>query len=543
MERKTKYLLLFEAFNAKTISKTLGYLEDKMGKDSKNNFLNEIKNIMHFIDFPIDKINDKHLEYTSAKDALMIKSNGVVDNKFGLYCIKYWFSIEEGFITKTGVGNLEYDYEMESKANRYWIKAESTRNRFSIAEMRLLRTKLNINYGTLVPIHNYNELKDDDVVVCYLSNERNEEKLKIGKIKKIGDRLVIINNEFGEQQNDGTFNWQITREYSILADHVKLHHWNQDKSVSPAIIGTIIKRLNDNEEHSPYGFNLPIDYYYKLSKWRGYSSPEDLIGSADFCIILYFDNMLKDNYTEVSDTKQKRVEDKKGAIALLSNEEIKKANIKRYFTKILNNIDSDNLDAANLSRIPIKLLLGDYFLFAVSDSYYLSRYRHFVNNIQTILTYNNQLLDENRTQREKDLLKERIINEVNNLKTKAEDILKLSNSFKININKSVDTALKVLTGEKKKTLERIIDIGKKFNSIISKYEIETISDMKLIYYKIKSLSDLISNEQDFRLYNIPINFEYIMKYAEGSIANEFLEEDFNEYDKILDNIEKYVERF
>ena len=61
-----KYLMLFEAFESKILSKTLGYINTS----DKSSFMDRIKRLCKTIDFPLSKMSDEYFEYLPFKSAL-----------------------------------------------------------------------------------------------------------------------------------------------------------------------------------------------------------------------------------------------------------------------------------------------------------------------------------------------------------------------------------------------------------------------------------------------------------------------------------------
>ena len=113
-----KYLKLFEAFESDAISKMMNFLKTKIGKDSQRTFLNRLIRIKDTLDIPIDKITDNDVKYLNRKKALEFRNQSNVDNPRGVYCLKFWFSIDEGYLGFTGTGNLFVDFEEWSKGVR-----------------------------------------------------------------------------------------------------------------------------------------------------------------------------------------------------------------------------------------------------------------------------------------------------------------------------------------------------------------------------------------------------------------------------------------
>ena len=102
-----KYLKLFEAFESSVLTNTIKFISKKVKDDDVNIFKNQLNSLMKNLDIPISKINENDIEYLPTKKALKIENDGPVKNETGVYCIKYWFSLEKGYLGRTGVGNLK----------------------------------------------------------------------------------------------------------------------------------------------------------------------------------------------------------------------------------------------------------------------------------------------------------------------------------------------------------------------------------------------------------------------------------------------------
>lgn len=90
-----KYIKLYEAFESQVITNTLKFLTKKIGQDTANYFSNDIKRLMSQYNIPISRIKEDDLQYLRTSNAIKVKSNEIVNNNLNIYCIKYWFSLEQ----------------------------------------------------------------------------------------------------------------------------------------------------------------------------------------------------------------------------------------------------------------------------------------------------------------------------------------------------------------------------------------------------------------------------------------------------------------
>jgi len=116
--------------------------------------------------------------------------------------------------------------------------------------------------------------------------------------------------------------------------------------------------------------DLPVDpYSWNLSiRSRGdvvRSSCENNIKRANFALILDIDKVKKSKFDKVNDIQIRRIGLKDGAF--LSNEEIKRRNIKGYISKISKSFDASNIsdDLSDTKRLAEKLFRNRYALFVL----------------------------------------------------------------------------------------------------------------------------------------------------------------------------------
>ena len=93
-----KYLILFESFESNILSKMINFLNKKIDNTSKQKFEHKIKTLISQFDIPIDKINDKDIKYLNKNQAIKLRNIDNIDNNRGIYCLKFWFSIDDGYL-------------------------------------------------------------------------------------------------------------------------------------------------------------------------------------------------------------------------------------------------------------------------------------------------------------------------------------------------------------------------------------------------------------------------------------------------------------
>ena len=117
-----KHLMLFEAFESNALSKMMKFLDKKVDTNSKERFKDKLKRLITQFDIPIDKISDKDVKYLNRNQALKLRNVDRVENYKEIYCLKFWFSMDEGYLGFTGTGNTSMNFKS-------YIKYNNNRNR------------------------------------------------------------------------------------------------------------------------------------------------------------------------------------------------------------------------------------------------------------------------------------------------------------------------------------------------------------------------------------------------------------------------------
>lgn len=498
---KQRYQFLNEAFDSKAISKTLGFL-DKRSKKSKEQFLKVLRKMKDNYDYPIDKIDDSFIKYTNRKEALKIKFDGELNNRWGIYCLKFWFSLESGYLGYTATSNKNYKYTLSKPGKN---------EPFSESELEFIKNKFDYNSGKLVPVKNYSSLKTgDEVVGCFASYPEKDYTAPATIILE-RDRLFAIQNVAdGDSPSDyidwnqfGRYSWNLGRLNNIGDDHCKLHHYIIDDKPF-RLESDIIEDLEN-----PLDWNLPVRSDGTITKWENSFSSIDndgLLQEADFSIILFFDDMINPDkaafYEMPSDISKERKESRKGALKLMSDEEIKKVNLERYLNQLILKfgVSVDKSDVKNLQKVIATSLVGKYSLFSIySGSYkpvdnfinYLYNFiRHFKNSQEDRQYYFKELMEQYKT------------------------IYNRSSSFKKEYEKSYNWIMKNHNNESeedvliREIISKCTEIGSKIFDIIYSQEANSIEDMRVIKSKVDTIRNII-NEDVFLL---PDRVQAILKY-------------------------------
>lgn len=466
-----KYVKLFESFNSNVISKTLKYISS-ISKSDKVKFLDSLKMMLKNYKISIDKISDEDVEYTRTKNALIIRNEEKVNNYLGLYCLKFWFSVEDGYIGYTGTGNI--------------IKNDND-DKLSLEELEYLKSKYEkLNKGNIKKLNkkgvNFSQILEngDDVIFKIDSGG----SVGLAKIYKKGDIVYIIQN----LRNIGT---------STIPEELKTYG-NKYYCIADADNGNygdnifIYKYeesddelfINDDDELDMRSYNLRIANDGGLYN-RSKIITEEMVNS-DFCIVIYMDKLLSDNYS-MENIKIDRKESKKGATSLMTDEDIRNANIERYINLSVEKygISKDSVSLTKINRLVSQVLIGNLSSFTLRDNKVVNDFQKIVINLFDLIKYinNNDSYSESLYSK----IKENMIDTKRNY-------IEKTNKAKINLKLYQDN-LKDSDEEKvfSDIISEYIEMGEYINNYIKKQEIETIDDLMILYEKIKLINSLINN--------------------------------------------------
>ena len=531
-----KYLMLFEAFESDALSKMMEFLKGKTDNNSKEMFLNRIKRLMENLDIPIDKIKNENVKYLNRSQALKLRNNEPVDNLKNIYCLKFWFSIEDGFLGFTGVGNETMDFNSYLAGESGRRRRSQNRNEpFDNSDLEYIKNQLNIKTGTLTPVKNYDlQLQHGKEIVGYFSDgDGDKDRLGKGKVWRDGDYLFALQNVAsggnpedrvnGESYRDWGFNhsWSMNSCDTPGSDHYKLHVYTPGNE--PIKVEGKVDQVEELKDvKNPLEFNLPLSSSYRISDW----------GETSFSIILMIDDILKSNLETVTSVKKSRKSSREGATKLMSDRDIRDANIQRYLKALVAKMgitakDTNNIQ--NLQKVLINNLCGDFSLFVISkDRPSLDYISEFTNNLYIMIS--RESLED----------KEYYL-------TRLSDIYKSLNSDKDDYTKRYTESIDIINKCENKSLVEVFNILMKIGKDIKNYlltqNIQTIEDLKMIYVKLKSIKSLLG-EDEFKLN------KGILRNIISDIQNprdtkyycdEYKDSDFGDDIKRANLISKYVD--
>ncbi len=528
-----KYLKLFEGFESNRISSILSFLNKKLNRNNYDKFLKDLKILSKKYDFPLSTLNDEEIDYVVVNKALQIKGEAM--NPSGIYAIKYWFSIEKGYLCQTGVGNKDMNFREFEKIEQGTLNSEHIKYLYD-------RYKLT---GVITPC-NFKNLVDGDkiVMVCNDSFNGNSESLVYGEIyidRNDGEYYLFQNSFEGCYPNDGymlpgyEYSWSLGSLNGENGDHCMIN------KIIPDDKPLRLKDSNKEEEkESVWDFNLPLynNHPINLEIWQHkYKETLSLAKDANFAIILYLDDVLvKDLSTE--EISKERKESRKDSLALIKNEDIKKENIKRYLEKLFDRlgIQKDKQELKNLNTIVKSAIVGKYFLLSTYSSYFISKLIDFITSLYKVMSkYDEQYYFSNLVEIFKKI-KSKSLEENSNYSTNIK-YLKSLNRNKIEINN---------VNKMNDILEIILRIGKSVSDEFSDREINTIEDLKSVQLQLRLISDL-SQDDIFKLSSFPYNILDSLRMSKQDVEYyinrvTYNDDNFQSDIKKLNNLEKLINK-
>lgn len=533
-----KYIKLYEAFKSKGIYKTLSFLKDRVGQNQSNKFLDGLKYFMRYSDIPIDKISDDDLKYMKVKTALQLRTEDKVSNNKGIEFIKFWFSLEKGYLGYTGTGNKELD-ALES---RYQSGGITSGEKFTDYELEYISSNKELK-GEIYPVTNYNKLKTGDSVVGFFENDKNWRRFDVATIYVEDNyRYYALQNVADGSSPDDDSNWstRFGKRYSwfiyeingeLANDHRCLHYY-KPTSEELHYVEEPKEEKEESTEEDPLKWNLPfgsdLDFRGWGSRVEGITKEE--LKEADFALVLYYDEMKKSvdsSYKPVSDIKRSRKEEKEGASAFMSDDEVRRQNLEKYISKLSSNIEISKEDLSNLGKIVIKAILGEFS--------FISIYQNRKSNLDRLVNICNELYVLMSTDVDNEYYIESIKNSYKRInKTYYEDL-----SYSLQIKS-------LIKGTKAEEIfKKIFELGKLISDLIRKQNAKSIDDVLILYQKISSIRSFMHLEQNrlnyivrsmFGEFYSKSSFEYYLKDLEASWTDSDYQKDIQR----LERIEKYI---
>ena len=539
-----RYLKLFEAFESEKLTKTIGFVNDK----SRESLLSQLKKLCELIDYPFSKLSDDYFEYLPFKKALMkadmtgdepcdatsksefpdyaiegakceggklkrqwgsrvrevacpaCSGTGVKPKKSRLKLLKYWFDKEGNMITTTAVDGLIRDNRKSGEYSKNMSDFDYEGGPLSLSEIRNL---------------------ENETPVYLIASSGGQERQGVGYIiRERGNRIYIIQDvvDGSHPSYVGYYDWRKKGYYS----------WCIGGEGDFISVRKLKKREVIEGEVDPYTWNVG----YKVGRWDSgidlRTNVEEVIKPANFAIVFDFGKLDKAAFTTKSEMKDQREEGRKGALALVKDEDIRKQNIKRYMDKLAQSMDIVG-DVTNAS-IFVKRYSGfGNVLFRLLST---SRY---TNNYDEVIQYYYNVMSENSDESTRNY-------RIQQLNDKMRSLFSSASSNNLTITNNLKALKQELKDEGKDDLYEILVKLESFSQMIysklTQYPIETIEDLEVIRQKLSSVRSVLTNSR-YGLSRISSMIEYLAQYETPQRAKRILIDNYYiDPEQILENLPK-----
>jgi len=496
-----KYLKLYEAFLSNTLSRLYGYLKGKnVSTYSLEQFRGDLVKAAAAFEIPLDKIPEEGVSYLSRKRALLLRNKEEAGNKKGIWAVKFWFDKDGRYIGASGTGNAQYSAPIDQTTQCQPLDEEQWKHIRSSKDFP--------KTGYLRPIQEdeYKGLKNGEPVIATLVTNRDYlseriDRLVYGNIYiEEDDIFVVHDNDYADGMSPGlmptdaypdmdwkSYTWSIFARDTIGNDHFNLHRVIE--SESPLQLESDKKY---GEDVNPFDFNLPFDAEMNLHPWRA-AQRADIEKEADFAVVLYIDDILNKGLKSTKETSDEREESRKGATALMSDEDFKEANLKKYMESIIKKIGvtPESVELRNLEKIVSGIMSA-----GVSESYaFLSILNRDFREIDNFSYQIKRMISATsvvEVPKKAEYIKMAYISF-----EQSYSILKRRMSEGFKNKKAIMDVLKEIN-ELKPINDAILRIGGKISKALAAKEIVRGEDLTKIYFKMKSISDLMESD-DFHL--------------------------------------------
>jgi hypothetical protein len=520
-----KYLKLFEGFESNRISAILSFLNKKLNKSNADKFLGDLTRLARKYDFPLSTLSDKEIHYLTVNKALQVKEEAM--NPTGIYAIKYWFSIEKGYLCQTGVGNKEM------KFGNYEQFISSSESELTKDHLDYLTREYNLK-GVIKP-YDFDSLQSGDkvVMVCNDYFDGDNSDLVYGEIyyDENDNHFFFFNNRVeGTSPYNGymlpgyRYSWSLGRPGDENSDHCMIHK---------IIVDNKPLRFNDDildEENleSVWDFNLPLrnNPPVELETWQSkYNETFKLAKEANFAIVLYLDDVLVKDISKEEISKERK-DSRKDALALMNNEDIKRENVKRYLEKLFDKlgIEKDKQDLKNLNSVVKSTILGEFFYLTNYSSSFISRLTDFITSLYKVMSKDDE-----------EYYFSNLVDIFKRIKNKR---LEDSSAYSTNI-KYLKSSKEINSDKVNDVLKIVLRIGKSVSDHFNDKEINTIEDLKSTQLQLRMFSDLFQDDI-FYLSGFMSNLLSSLDYRTTSEAERGLKRTYSDkdYEKDLKKLEK-----
>lgn len=492
--RQMKYIKLFEAFDSAQISKTLKFVK----KGDRDKFLGALQKICASIDAPLSSLSDDVFQYLPYKKAMKLRyeaerpvcsscdGEGKISKAWGrgtrmvkcprcegegtteapqkMKYIKFWFNSDGSYVGSTVVDG-RYHADKRDAAN--YVKKDITEDVRALTAAEL-KSKYGIANGeTRIYLQN--------VSGTGWRNDRKYSQLGVAFIDRDGRLFVVHKNSSIDVGEPVGRKWKEYGRYATNLSMMLRDSRNADAKVF---------FMTDVEEKEDIYWNVPLSIdRYGIS--ADSSMSKDFLKDAHFAIVFDYDTFAYGGkgWNPVSITRGDREYAKKGATALISDEQIKSANIERYI-KALSNIDLSEGIGKLAGKVPM-VFGGDLALYFIYGEKNFSRFKNMMSDVYEFMAAKD---DEGRKYAN------------NKLAERLRDTREITDNIKQRIEKRIAAAKESFAdSEDKDEYHRVFDrletLSKSINEKLLRSKMETIEDMEIMLMKAIGINSALRSDR------------------------------------------------
>ena len=475
--------------------------------------MDALESITQSIDAPLSALNDKNFQYLPYKKAIGIKASsdkvkcsacegegkinkawgsttrrtkcttcdggGAVDPKPKLKYFKFWFNSDGSFIGTTAIDGL---YHISKSDVKNFDKKDITEDIRTLSVQELKRKYKLVNGETTMYVEN--------VATRHSGTNR---KSCLGKafIDRDGDFYVV-------NSNVDTHSMPTGRKYRDYGNYAVDVMRSAQDGRNDADSSFRIYLTSETEEKEDMFWNVPVSFYG--DGWNTKDSmSKDFLKEAHFAIVFDFDSFAYGgtNWNPVSITKGDRSDARKGATALMSNDDIKTANIDRY-VKTLANVDLGEGLTRLVNKIP-KIFGGDFALYYIYGEKNFSKFKNMLNDVYSFMAAED---DETRSYYN------------NKIRDRVLDTFSGCDELNQKIVKRLQLAKEDIAGRESltdliKVINKLEEISKRINQKLLKGKIETVEDMEIMLMKAEGIKAALKSDRFEIDYYIKNYLEYL----------------------------------
>ena len=537
--KNLKYIQIFEAFESKILSKTLGYIET----NDRNTFMDRLKKLCKSIDFPLSKMSDEYFEYLPFKSALARAAmtgdepcEATSKSEFPDYAVagenctngkikRQWGARTRDVVCPVCGGSGVKPKRSEVKLVKFWFTAEGkyvantlvdgiTRSGRGTGGSKF-STKLS-DYTVGRSISNLNDLRGGEMASMTINGDE-----VIAYIFKEGNRYYAIQNT-KSGSSPGSNNWKNYGRYSWALGGGE---YSDLKLLTPKV------KTKEVEEVDPYTWNTGIDFSYRGLSANTSADVQSQIKDAHFAIVFDFGKLKKSEFETTQDTRVSREERKEGSKLdpSQSDEEIKKKNIERYVNLLSQKLDI-SADIANCNRLVTRSLGHKGALYIVYGT-------NIYSNLGSIIDYYIKFMSVT-TDRDKKMYAEEITDRTNDLFKSGMRRADVASETIKNIK------ARLKSGNRDEKYFQVLDMTQKLSDAIydniKNYQINDIEDLEVVAQKISSIRNVLKSDRYGLSRYFGNTIEYISSGREDRAYSHMTDNYYTNVDEILEKFPRII---